>query len=523
MTRAFPALSHRCGPDRYYDAVVIGSGIGGLVCANLLAAAGLKVLIVEQHTMVGGYCSGFRRKGFLFDAASHFYPLLGNDQRISGRVLHEIGSTTRWLKMDPVDQFHLPDGSRFSVPADFQDYIEQLKQLFPSESLAIDQFFRIARKLYFSGILYFFQNCKSHRLDRYLSMTVRDALDQIFKSEKLKLLLTADCPHWGSPPSETSFVFDSMLRLSYFEGNYYPAGGSQAFADELAARLHAHGGHILMQSLVRRIVVTSGRATALEIEIGPIKFRTIAKVNAGCVISNADMRQTVSGMIGEEHFPAKYVATVKALRPSYSCFLSHIGVRGIPTETLERVHGYYWQGWNSDRVGSDAFLFKLFVPTLYEPTLAPPGGHVLIVQKVIDFDYDSVSDWQAHKTKIEKFVLAGLERIIPGISDCIVVCESASAKTSQRFTLNYQGAMLGWRMSPEQLGEQRPSIESPIEGLYFVGQWTRPGGGITPAIISAMNVARRLTGRNDSRAAWPAADRSPPAERFEQEAVEVAS
>src|SRR5207248_10736863 len=93
------------------------------------------------------------------------------------------------------------------------------------------------------------------RLNQYRDLTVRQALNHHFRNEKLKLLLAADCSHWGSTPSRTSFVFDSMLRLSYFLGNYYPQGGSQAFADELALRFEERGGHILMSSSVKRILV----------------------------------------------------------------------------------------------------------------------------------------------------------------------------------------------------------------------------------------------------------------------------
>ncbi|MEQ1824608.1 MAG: NAD(P)/FAD-dependent oxidoreductase [Pirellula sp.] len=521
MSRPFSPLNSSRGPAPYYDVVVIGSGIGGLVCANLLAGSGLKVLIIEQHTMVGGYCSGFRRKGFLFDSASHFYPLLGNPNSISGRILSEIGSPTRWVKMDPVDQFHLPDGSRFSVPADFGSYLRQLQLEFPDEIDAIDKFFLTARKLYLWGLLHFFEGCESDRLRPYLTMTVRDALNQYFVSEKLKLLLTADCPHWGSTPSQTSFIFDSLLRLSYFEGNYFPVGGSQKFADDLAGQFQLRGGEILMNSLVRSIVVSNDQATHLEIESGKFKNRTNLTIHANQIVSNADMRQTVFDMVGEEFFPTDFIDHIKKLEPSFSCFLSHIGLRDVPSQLLEDVHGYYWNAWDSDRVGSDAFQFKLFAPTLYDPTLAPPGGQVLIVQKVVDQNYDSVTDWHASKRQIEQFVLNRLDRIIPGFRNKIVVCESASAHTSHRFTLNYQGAMLGWRMSPNQLGVNRPAVESPIRNLYFVGQWTRPGGGITPAIVSAMNVARKITGERCSRSSFLSTRPKLPVSRFMND-VEVA-
>jgi len=71
MKRPFKGLRGKA-PEQTYDAVIVGAGIGGLICANLLAREGLSVLLVEQHYMVGGYCSTFRRKGFTFDAATHF-------------------------------------------------------------------------------------------------------------------------------------------------------------------------------------------------------------------------------------------------------------------------------------------------------------------------------------------------------------------------------------------------------------------------------------------------------------------
>ena len=78
-----------------------------------------------------------------------------------------------------------------------------------------------------------------------------------------------------------------------------------------------------------------------------------------------------------------------------------------------------------------------------------------------------------------------------------MTCQSASALTSWRFTGNYHGAMLGWEMSPDQLADGRPAAECVVRNLYFTGHWTRPGGGITPVIVSAVDVARAITGRPD--------------------------
>src|SRR5436309_192740 len=333
MSRPFRGLRER-PPAPAYDAVVIGAGIGGLITANLLAKSGLSVLLAEQHYMVGGYCSTFRRAGYTFDAATHFYPLLGNPETLTGRLLAEIGVTTGWVKMDPVDTFHFPDGSRFAVPADLDVYLAKLKAEFPAEAAALDAFFLAVRETYLLGLMHYFR---------------------------------------GRPPRQ-----------------------GERFT-----------------------------------------------VRAGAVVANGDLLLTLERLIGREHLRPGTLEGVRKLRPTFPCFLIHIGLAGVPDDVLEAAQGYYWDSWDMDRVGRDALRFKLFAPTLYEPAMAPAGGQIIIIQKVLEMDYDAVVDWPAHKRRIEELALGHLERVIPGIGRRIVVQTSASARTAERFTLNYQGAMLG--------------------------------------------------------------------------------
>ena len=491
MKRPFKGL-RTTEPDARYDAVIIGAGIGGLFCANLLAREGLRVLLIEQHYMAGGYCSTFRRKGYTFDASTHFYPLLGNPETLPGRLLVDLGMKTRWVKMDPVDTFHFPDGKRFEVPADLDTYLRKVRTEFPHEVEGLDRFFEQVREAYLSGLLYYFRGRHTDRFEKYRGMTVRDALDSCFGDRKLKLLLTADCPHWGSPPNRTSFVFDSMLRLSYFLGNYYPVHGSQFFADELGQRFEEQGGDILMSTRVDKITVRDGKACGVEIETTRGGLRGRRKVAAGVVISNADLLSTLERMLGTEHVGDAYLQSVRKMRPSFPCFLVHIGLRDVPAEAIDEIQGYYWNLWDPDRVGRGGLRCKVFSPTLYEPRMAPPGGQIIILQKVLEMDYAAVEDWPAHKREIEDYVLGHLEDVLPGASKRVEVHLGASAKTARKFTLNHAGAMLGWEMSPDQLGEDRPDNAGPVDNLFFVGHWTRPGGGITPVIVSAQRVAQAV-------------------------------
>jgi phytoene dehydrogenase-like protein len=489
MKRPFKTLRD---PQDAYDTVIIGSGVGGLICANLLAREGQRVLLVEQHYMVGGYCSGFRRKGYTFDAATHSYPLLGNPGTITGRVIHDLNIKTEWIEIDPVDPVHFPDGSRFSFSHDFDTYLANIKAEFPEESQALDDFFSDVRKAHQFGLLYYFRGRDTSRLDPYRTLTVRQMLDRHFQNVKLKLLLTADSPHWGGPPCRTSFVFDSMLKLSYFLGTYYPRGGSQAFSDEVALRFDERGGHILMNSLVRQILVKEKRVRGVEIETGPVRNRQLKQVRADAVISNSDLLQTLEKMIGSDYLDSAYMESVRGMQPSFPCFLVHIGLKDICGEMLRKIRGYHWNVWNSDHLGSNGLKFNIFVPTLSDPGMAPAGGHILIVQKVLDPAYYTADDRSSHKATVEQYILDNLQQIIPGIAEKIVVKESASAYTSYRYTLNTQGAMLGWEMSPNQLGENRIGVVGPIKGLYFTGHWVQPGGGITPVIISAVQAAKAV-------------------------------
>jgi phytoene dehydrogenase-like protein len=492
-----PVIFGRNYPEQY-DVIVIGSGIGGLFCANLLAKEKLKVLLLERHYMLGGFCSTFRRKGFIFDAATHFYPLLGNPTTMTGKLLGELGIATEWVKMDPVDQFHLPGLPTFAVPADLGEYLALLKKWFPDEAAGVDSYFAELRQAYLYGLLYYFKGVDNEQAERFEQFTVTGKLDQHFRDPRIKAILMADTPHWGSLPGRTSFLFDAMLRLAYFLGNYYPKGSSQKFADDLGRALEEKGGRILKCAEVDKILVEGS-------EIKGVRLHTVSKrapetfeFRAPIVVSNGDAVHTYEDLIGEEHIGRWTIDHLKTLRPSYPCFLVHLGLRGMDPHALAAAEGYYWSSFDPD----DAIrnVFKIFIPTHFDPAIAPPGCQILIVQKLTPLRIEEVVDWAGHKAAVEGQIMERLRRILPGLDDHIVVKLSATAMTSFRFTRNWQGAMLGWEMSPGQLGANRLPTSTPFENLHLVGHWTQPGGGITPVIVSAQRVARAiLRGKDDTR------------------------
>lgn len=483
---------------RRYDAIVIGAGIGGLFCANILAKGGMKVLLLERHYMLGGFCSTFRRNGYIFDAATHFYPLLGNPTTLTGKLVKELGIETEWVKMDPVDQFHLPGMPPFAVPAEFAPYVDRLKEWFPAEATSIDNYFNELKQAYMYGLLYYFKGVANDQAERLEKYTMTGKLEEHFRDPRLRAILMADAPHWGSTPEKTSYVFDAMLRLSYFLGNYYPKGSSQKFADDLGRAFTARGGKILKCASVDSIRTEQGKAAGVRIHTVSKRDPEVFDFDAPVVVSNADALHTYRDLLGEEHRGDWMLEHLESLAPTFACFLTHIALKGMDPKQLEASEGYYWNSVDPKDIVKD--VFKIFIPTHFDPSIAPAGGQILIVQRPSPVRVDEVTDWATHKRVMQDQTMARLRARLPGIDDHIVHLSSASAQTSYRFTNNLNGGMLGWEMSPGQLGPNRLPIYTPVDNLYLTGHWTQPGGGITPVIVSAQRVARAiLTGRDDGR------------------------
>ena len=398
--------------------------------------------------------------------------------------------------MDPVDRFHVPGLDPFDVPADYDDYLSKLKALFPDERSSIDAYFAELRQAYLHGLLYYFRGVEDRRAIELEQFTVLDKMCEHFQDPRLRTLLMADNSHWGSVPGRTSYLFDAMLRLSYFLGNYYPKGSSQRFADDLGATLEQRGSRFLRCAEAERILVEDGAVQGVRIRTVSRRRSETFTFRAGVVVSNADIQHTFRDLLPEmapevdDHF--------ERFEPTSACCVTHLGLKNIEQKALDAIEGYYWDDYDPDAVVRS--VFKVFTTTRFDPDLAPPGCRILIVQKVTPQKVEPGVDWAARKTELGQFVMERLRKLLPGIDDHIVMNLSATARTSHHFTRNTDGAMLGWEMSPEQLGAARMPNAGPVKNLYFVGHWSRPGGGVTPVMIGAQRVAREiLTGKSSIR------------------------
>ncbi len=488
--------SHEEPSNAHYDAIFVGSGIGGLTAAALLARAGRRVLVIERHDRVGGYAHSFRRKRYLFDSAVHM---------VGGRIVPDllaaldITDVCNWLPVDPVYETRFP-GLRLRVPAGLEAFIDAHTEIFPNQE---------------KGVRGLVQDCRDIRneiqsadrlqsameaihtperfpaLLRYRRATLADALDAHISDPELAAVLGSLWPYLGLPPSRLSFLYWATMLLSYVEeGAWYCEGTFQNFAQALVDVVVEAGGECLLRSPVERITLADGRVSGVRLE-------SDRRIFAPVVVSGADLDQTVGELVGREHFPRRYLARLGKLTASTSACVLYAAAELDLSQADVAHETFHYTGIDHDAayagvVSGEPSWFSATIPTLVDPSLAPAGEHLIVLTTLIDGD--ARSDWTEQKPRYRDWLLRQAEARIPGLHEGMKLAESGTPKTMERYTLNQRGALYGYDLSPGQVGPGRPDHITPVPGLYLAGHWTRPGGGITGVVTSGVQAARKILG-----------------------------
>ena len=219
------------------------------------------------------------------------------------------------------------------------------------------------------------------------------------------------------------------------------------------------------------------------------------RISAPVVVSNVDARQTFEELVGTEHLEPRFLRTLRRGRDSLSAFLVYGGTSLDLRAAGANHEMFLYDTWDHDE--DDANLRRgefsrigLSVPTLTDPGLAPEGHHAF--QITVPVPHDLVPSWRDEKSRITEQLLDRAERWYPGLREGLVLAEGATPRTLERYTLNHQGAMYGWELTPDQVGPGRLPEENALQGLVLAGHWTRPGAGVYGALSSGLSAARRI-------------------------------
>ena len=460
-----------------YDVIVLGAGIAGLICGTFIAKQGKKVLIIEQHSIPGGYCTSFKRKGFIFDSAVHHIGGCGK-WSVVGRCLKELDININFQQLDPMDSIHFPSFS-IDIPAEIDDYVDLLKERFPSEKEQLALFFKEFTRLYRAT----FSTEKHKMLLKYQDLTFKEMLDNFFTDEQLKMTLSAQWGYIGSPPHEVSAIGMCQMLVNYLkDGAYFPVGGTQNFADAITQKFIDYGGQIMLSSSVDGMLTDGNIIKGVTTKKGE-------EIQAEIFVSNIDPKQTFFSLLDKNIVDDSYIRKIENMKESVSFFLLYLGLDNkIDLKGLKR--GFYHT--SNDLTFSDNDWFYISVPTEVDPSLAPDNKQIISVVVSSRENYDDIDDWVAYKDKMKKHTINYLENFVPEIQDHIEVIDAATPKTLYRYTLNSKGAAYGWAVTVDQTWSNRLSHTTPFKNLFLAGHWTNPGPGICAVVSSGWRVANMI-------------------------------
>ncbi len=488
-----------------YDAIVVGSGLGGLACAALLARAGKRVLVAERHDRPGGCAHAFRRHDYWFDSAVHLVggcaPTATNAGGLPYQLLRTVGAADalEFEEIDPIYTAAFP-GLELRPRSGIEEFVRSHIEAFPAERkglhslvaecLALQTEVRSAEE--FAAPLEVMRHPRRFpTLLRYRRAALAQVMDDHLRDPRAKAAFAAFWPYLGLPPGRVSFVYFATMLLSYVaEGSFYCRGSFQRVAEALADAVEQGGGEVLLRAPVARIVLEGGRAAGVRLANGQ-------ELRAGVVVSNADLRQTATELLDPESVPPALRERIGQLEPSISAFVSYLATT-LDLRALGATHEtFVYAGFDHDasyertRSGA-ADWWTATVPTLADPRLAPPGVHLVALTTLAP--WASPAEWRARKPAFLERSLALAERRMPGLRASLLFAEGGTPSTLLDYTANSDGAIYGWALSPEQVGRGRPANATGIPGLWLAGHWAQPGGGVYGVLSSGVNAARSILG-----------------------------
>lgn len=486
------------------DVIVIGSGIGGLTAGAMLARYGKRVLVCESHAIPGGAAHSFSRRGFEFDSGPSFYSGIGN-QRPSlnplRQVLDILGESLETVPYDPLGYFHFPEGT-FPAYSNLDDYQRAVAEFTPQGAKELEQFQRRMLSLYdclkdvpaialrsdwqLLGVLmgrYFPSLLKMLPQLGTIQASVGEVMDKTVRDAWLRRLIDLECfllsglKAHGTIVPEVAFMLGERSRA----GVEYPVGGSGAIVDALVRGLKRWGGELRLRSHVDRILVESGKAVG-------VRLRNGEEIKAPVVISNATIWDTYGKLLHPEDLPGAYRSESLAT-PAVDSFMHlHLGIRA---EGLEKLAGHHVVVHNSDHdLTEPGNTCMISLPSVWDANLAPEGHHVIHAYTLEPYEgWQRDESYQDKKRERSQSLFRALEKIIPDLNKRIAVELIGTPLTHSHFLRRYQGT---YGPAIDASKEMFPGFQTPISGLYRVGDSTMPGIGVPAVAASGILCANTL-------------------------------
>ncbi|MCS6812350.1 MAG: NAD(P)/FAD-dependent oxidoreductase [Cyanobacteria bacterium] len=504
MTTQLTSPPAQGSTDYHYDLILIGSGMGALTVASLMAQLkGKRVLLLERHFQAGGFTHDFKRGKFHWDVGIHYVGNMGDGEFL--RKLFDLltAGQVQWQKMPHYfEQFVYP-GLQFQVPSNKQQYQDALIQRFPQEAKAIRRYFKAITNTAAAYGLFSMRRSGSRLMQVVgwlynlfnpprLEMTTQEYLDRHFQSPALKALLASQWGDYGLPPSLSPFALHSMIVSHYLDGGYYPVGGGGTIAAAIQGIVERKGGQLLVNREVQRVIIENGRAVGVEVRRSQGKADGVTeRYYAPVIISNAGVVNTYQKLIPAD-YPIPFRQDLEAFcqrQPATTHVGLYLGLSQDP-RSLGFQGENHWLYASLDH-NQTYHQRGQWVPTdqppqvyLSFPSLKDAQAKAHTAEILAWVDYSNFAPWRSQpwrqrdqdyqqlKQSITERLIAVVDRHYPGFANLVDYAELSTPLTNEHFTAHPNGAVYGLpfvaeRFRPQNLAWTHP--KTPLPGLYLTG------------------------------------------------------
>ncbi len=517
-----------------YDAIIIGSGHNGLVCGAYLARAGLKTLVLERRSLIGGasvteeFVPGFRGSRFSY-VMSLLHPRVIADLELKSFGLEVLAANDLFCPLGG-DQYIVFSDDEKKIQAEFARFSKHDAQAYPEFNRQLQESANLVRKLLFetpvdptrrdwksfrdaASLLWRYRRVgkQMYRLIDLLSQSAYDYLSNWFENDIIKSVLAYYCSigTFAGPrsPGTAYVIMHHLMGEHEGAGGWgFVRGGMGAIPAAIVKSAQRHGLEVLTDAAVAGIDVVDGRVRGVRTEDG-------REFSARIVASNATAKTLFKKLIAPSQLPAELLADIDAYRTFSTAFKLNIAAEAPPAyrafdaaklgfayptyvhvapgiDYLERAYDDAKYGQFSAR----PFLTPV-VPTFVDDSLAPPGKHVInVFGGHAPYELKGES-WETAKPRLVKASLAVLDEMAPGFSDRIIGIDALVPPDLERIVGLPQGHIFHGELTADQLFWQRPTPQyadyrTPIAGVYQCASSSHPGGGVSG--IPGHNAAREI-------------------------------